>query len=964
MGRLLLVLAGVGGWTITQALPPPPQGQPQIRFIPGDPDAHPSFTAVEQMPDGVLLVGGADGVGAFDGRRWRWMSMPNGQPVRSLRHDGQERLYIGGTGQFGYAEVAANGQLEFTDLTPALDALPEARHLADIWEILISDQGIFFRALHHVFRFQPTSGQVESWTYRDGRLGALLEYDNEVFLQFRGLGLRRFTGAGFAPVPGGQRLTSQLYALLPLPDGGWLTLARDGLWQRFVDGRLEPWSTPAKLPPSGRFGAWLVLPDGRFALGDPDGVLHILDPAKQSHRAYQVATEYISDLKYSMYGWLMVQTNRGTYLVVWPSSWLQLDSGSGLRGNLNTVVPWRDQWLVISNSGVLAIDGGAQHAELTDLTDYEAWDFLVIDPDSALLAESYDLLEVGTDGRTRSVAEELYPRLLVPSRFHPDCVLVGTEKGLAIVERIDRRWQTRFSQSDFTGRVLSIAELASGRVLASIDRQGLVLIEFDESVSSIESWRVLEPSDGVVYGLNRAALLAEMGHDGIVASTEAGLFVWDRTRFYPHDWHDLNRFRRPNRTYQLGQAANGMRFAYAHDHLLLGSPGQPWRSFQAATLDLSTVDSVSAWPERPLMIGGLAKLMMYDPEPAAFVARAPHVALRAVRIIDSKGQESLLPLKVEQLELPADTDSIAFEFSLPDLIHPEQVRYRSRLLGFRQEFSEWGTTTRITYTSLLPGVKRFEIEGRDSLGRISATEPFEFTIRPPLYATWPARIGLIASGLVVIGLVVWRVLRWRLARVENERLRLARMVRKRTAELAAANRKLHNMANADGLTGLANRRRLDEYLETLWRRCSERRVPLAAILVDVDHFKHYNDQFGHQTGDEALRQLADILTGSVRRSEDVAARYGGEEFLILMPSADLSQATEVAEHIRSRVAESSIGVTISAGVCSLQPGPETTTEELIRHADLALYQAKANGRNRVETFRPIEPSQTPQGLPT
>ena len=160
----------------------------------------------------------------------------------------------------------------------------------------------------------------------------------------------------------------------------------------------------------------------------------------------------------------------------------------------------------------------------------------------------------------------------------------------------------------------------------------------------------------------------------------------------------------------------------------------------------------------------------------------------------------------------------------------------------------------------------------------------------------------------------------------------------------------------DGLTGLANRRRFDEVLEIEWRRALRGGQPLSLIMLDIDHFKNFNDTYGHLSGDNCLVMIGDCFIHQIRRAGDLVARYGGEEFAVILPGLSLEQAREVAESIRRAVAEMKIPhssspvspwVTISGGVTSIIPHQGSSASELVRQADNELYRAKTAGRNRV-----------------
>jgi two-component system chemotaxis family response regulator WspR len=192
------------------------------------------------------------------------------------------------------------------------------------------------------------------------------------------------------------------------------------------------------------------------------------------------------------------------------------------------------------------------------------------------------------------------------------------------------------------------------------------------------------------------------------------------------------------------------------------------------------------------------------------------------------------------------------------------------------------------------------------------------------------------------------------------------IVRRRQAEeklkkindqLIEANRKLEHLANIDSLTGVANRRNFMETLEKEWKRAQRTKLPLSLIMIDVDFFKAYNDNYGHQAGDECLKNIAALLNDSLARTGDVVARYGGEEFMAILPGTDLKGTAAVAERLRKiiedaqmphQVSNISDYVTVSLGTATIIPGGKESTDTLIAAADNALYKAKKNGRNRFE----------------
>ncbi len=175
-----------------------------------------------------------------------------------------------------------------------------------------------------------------------------------------------------------------------------------------------------------------------------------------------------------------------------------------------------------------------------------------------------------------------------------------------------------------------------------------------------------------------------------------------------------------------------------------------------------------------------------------------------------------------------------------------------------------------------------------------------------------------------------------------------------TRKLDAANAELQRLSTTDSLTGIANRRALDDFLSREWRRCQRMEKPLSLVMLDVDYFKLFNDKYGHQAGDDCLKQVAAQIARAAPRASDLAARYGGEEFSLVLGESDADGVLWMAERVRQMVADLRVPhyatdskfVTISCGVVSVLPDDTRSIETLMQSADAALYQAKRGGRNR------------------
>src|SRR6056297_989099 len=173
-------------------------------------------------------------------------------------------------------------------------------------------------------------------------------------------------------------------------------------------------------------------------------------------------------------------------------------------------------------------------------------------------------------------------------------------------------------------------------------------------------------------------------------------------------------------------------------------------------------------------------------------------------------------------------------------------------------------------------------------------------------------------------------------------------------DLYSQRKTLEFLSSFDGLTGITNRRYFDEQLKIEWERAYEDSALLGLLMIDIDYFKLYNDNYGHLAGDDCLKRVADSISKSLKRSTDFVSRYGGEEFVVILPGANFTNSMRIAELIRKNVealkiphelSETSDFVTISLRDKSIMPNRESTHKELIKKADKALYRAKENGRN-------------------
>jgi diguanylate cyclase (GGDEF)-like protein len=306
--------------------------------------------------------------------------------------------------------------------------------------------------------------------------------------------------------------------------------------------------------------------------------------------------------------------------------------------------------------------------------------------------------------------------------------------------------------------------------------------------------------------------------------------------------------------------------------------------------------------------------------------------------------------------VPWSRAALVIQFRSPDLRFDETLRFRYRLRGIEDEWQET-TGHSLRYLALPTGEYAFELQAFDPMsGAASDVTGFSLRVLAPWWRT-PPFFAAVAILIMAGALLAYRV---RTMAMVRERKRLEQLVAERTRELVSEKRELAEARDAlvvratrDALTGLWNRSAILERLNDEFARARRHGRPLAVVVADLDHFKSVNDTYGHEAGDEVLREVARRLLERVR-ADDLIGRLGGEELLIILPGLSAEAAAERLTVLHHAISEApvayegmAIPVTWSCGV-ALYAEELASPEALVRQADRALYQAKANGRDRIE----------------
>ncbi|MFK7885351.1 MAG: diguanylate cyclase, partial [Gammaproteobacteria bacterium] len=350
-----------------------------------------------------------------------------------------------------------------------------------------------------------------------------------------------------------------------------------------------------------------------------------------------------------------------------------------------------------------------------------------------------------------------------------------------------------------------------------------------------------------------------------------------------------------------------------------------------------------------LWIATTSGLAVVDPARVDASGSPPVVSIEAVRVDGTV----VTPAANGQYRIPAGTDSVQIDYSVPSINAAQALRFHYQLGTGRWQSADQRRTAFFNALPLRETSFRVAAHfgGEVFFGTDTTGTQISLYVEPYWHQTYLAH-GL---ALLFVVMTLWSGHRLTLRYHRRRQRRLERLVDERTSALQEALSEVRQMSRVDALTGIANRRHFEERLTQIWASALRRDSPVGLLMIDIDHFKKFNDSAGHQEGDRCLKLVAQALQ-STMRTEDFVARYGGEEFVVVLTGPDVAHMWLIAGRLQAAVRELALPhpglaegaiVTLSAGFAAAEPVANEQPENLMRRADEALYRAKKDGRNRV-----------------
>jgi len=918
--------------------------------------------ALLQTRDGYLWVGTLGGLARFDGVRFTVfdaLTTPELQGVSSvlsLMEDAEGNLWIGRTGG---ATLYRKGRFQAAFGAALVGG-------ARVWSFCQTPDGVVWAATDRgLVRWEK--GATRVYGTKDGlpieRLRALAcGRDGTLWIGTTGGGLVSFAGGRFETFSTAQGLPHpEVRAVLADPDGSiWAATAGGGLAQLRA-GRIRTWNTGDGLTSNqlsslardaagtlwiGTWGAGLCrMRDGRFSgLSTAEGL-----------SGSQI--------------WSLCADNEGS---LWVGTWVgglnrlrnrrfvALGTPEGLsHDNTRAVLQARDGSIWVATAG-----GGVNHIQGERVTTIRKQDGLASDETASLCETQDGSLWIGTytagavrlrRGRmtTFGLAEGL-PGTDIRTLFQDQggTLWAGTTSGLA---RFDGH---RFSVVKKDGAsidgVITALQDHTGTLWFGTAGRGLVRIR--DGVASVLGLKDGLPSDYVM------ALYEDRRGSLWIGTNGAGLGRYRAGRFatvHPADglWDGIVQTLLEDRSGRLWMTCNRGFSHVSMDELDAFAEGRlakvtsvgygPADALRSVTFSGGQFPAGIKDAQGRLWFPTFKGLVVVDEGELPEARPAPPVALEEITV------NGVVQAGDAPIVLPPGSVPLSIRYTAMTLLDAERTRFRYRMDGLSSEWVEAGTRRDAFFPSLPHGHWRFRIAAStDGVTWREAETTLPITVRSFFYQTvW--FYTLVGAGALALARLVVRVRTLQLRRHNAE---MQRLVQEKTEALRLANEHLSRLSFLDALTGLANRRRFDEALEKEWRRAMRFGTSLALVMADVDHFKLYNDTFGHPEGDRCLAAVAGVLRNALGRAGDLAARYGGEEFVVLVPGLDRAGALALAESLRASCEALAMPhpgspvapvVTISLGAAACHPGDTLSMASLLADADAALYEAKHAGRNLV-----------------
>jgi len=900
---------------------------------------------VVQDDRGIMYVGNLAGVLEYDGVRWRVIKLPHEAPALRLKIIGNGRIAVGSSSELGYLERDPGGTMQYISLRPRLPVpIDELEQIVQIDQhdgttIYSFSSGILLRWDGHELRVIE-SHEPPRTTYGIGNNSVVTAHD-----------LRTINGTRLVPIPGSEIFAKRrVRHLLALPDGKLLTaISREGLF--LFDGRTAQPFAPAASERATRDALADLIPldDGRLAIVTRRGGIVIVRNDGETDEIIDAATGLRdSDINHAFLdadGALWLAMDNGLSRVDVSSPLSLIDSRGGLRGSAESVLRYKGVLYAGTTSGLYRITSNPESTVAQQIGAAQrmtaGWALLALD-DGILCGTNDAVYEIrdGHDPERIEATDSTTPYALERSKLDPNLVYAGTDRGLLLLRRGPKGWTTDGLVNDTPPMIRQIIEQPDGTLWLGTSFNGVAHVTLGPKP------RIMHYGSDAIYPFRIAGRLVFLAQSKKVAALDekSGRFSFDPILGGISSAEEISTMAEDQEgriwvsTRTTGVAIREKGTYVFHPRTLAAIPG-------------NSVDVIYPDAGGVIWFGSERGLVRFDSRSQRSAVVAPRQPLIRSMSLDGKALGGANTVHFGRGRLRFDVAAATYDGG---------TMYQYRLEPIDAAWGAWTDEPFTEFTNLWEGDYRLLVRTKNIRGTMSSAVAIPFRVLPPWYRTpwaWATWALLALIGINGFSRLRTRALRGRAVMLEKQVAEQTHELRDAVEQLRIANARLEELSFDDPLTGIANRRQFDETLRAEWSRARRARIPLALVFIDIDWFKALNDTHGHHVGDECLKSVANYLSASVQRSGDLVARVGGEEFALVLPNTQLHIAAQFAERLRNGIESLALRhdaapngfLTASFGVVSVIPEGEASPDDAVKAADRALYTAKAEGRNRVET---------------
>lgn len=978
--------------------------------------AHSQNWNAVQDPRGIMYFGNTSGILEYDGARWRLIETPGKVVTRGLAISPEGTIFYGSLADFGYLEAKPNGDVQLHSLLPLV---PETeRQFNDVWQVFCIQDQVYFLTREKIFLYQK--GKIKVLAGRFATSQSFI-FQNQLAYVDADQGLSLIQGDRLVSLSAlkwlsdGSRLTfapwSEHEILVARASGEMFLISLLPLWnpdsQRYEDRPIDkqliakPFLSPAAEFAHSKHGSVYRLfairgnqGESLFAMASLKGGVLIFDRQGRIQRNITKATGLVDNtvthLLQDHYGHLWVTSNSGIAYVELGSPISYYGIAHGIDGNVLTSYRHQGklyvgsfQQLLVQQDFDFSYERPLQSFRPVDYALGNFWDFLAYEGE-LLAAGNLGLHRIHNQSATLVANSPINGFHLFAIKKWPGHIFMAISGGLALFQKSHGNWEFVGKIKNLPHNIRRITQDDHDNIWLSSDAHGLYRAQLGDSPSLDIQLQHFGLESGLPTLEN---LQASFIRGKLFVITPKGLYSLASNHQNKHFQFQLDPdigklVNQPPQSINVIAPDHDQGYLVSTDSSLLwivpGADGQ----FRLRHGSFSNI----APPDMPINRSDLPSFWLPGERfarvtPVKEIAENPHFQVLLRRIVgknkqtihygnyseiaaDSNDHSRFLSHAQSATRLTLDfaDNGLNFEFAAPYYVQANLLQYRYRLKGLSDEWSEWSNANSKDFSYIPFGDYVFEVQARNGNQQLSSITGYPFTVLRPWYLSWWAVLLWLLLGTTAISIAIQLHSR----KLTREKQRLEELVAQRTQELREA-------SLSDPLTGLRNRRFLTEVLSTdisaftkyknylldaknKRSNISDKEI-FGIYLIDLDHFKQVNDQYGHEGGDKVLKEFARILRSSVRQ-DDVVVRLGGEEFLIILKRAQYEYLQVFAQRLLQAVSNTDfqldhgvvIHKTCSIGYVAYPFDPEQPNllsfDQTVTLADLAMYHAKNEGRNR------------------